>query len=94
MSNYYVYIITNKTEGTLYVGLTDDIKQRMKEHKSKRLTRSKQLYYMDILVYFEKFDNLELATTREIELKKNRRLWKFDLIKKDNIDWLDLANDW
>ena len=90
MKNMYVYIITNKKDGTLYIGVTNNLVRRIYEHKNKIFKGFSYKYGLDKLVYYEHFDDIESAILREKELKKWRRLWKIELIEKDNPEWKDL----
>jgi putative endonuclease len=94
MNSYYVYILANKRNGTLYIGLTNDIKRRMLEHKNKIFKGFTQKYNLNILVYFEELESYYDAYTREKQLKKWRRIWKLSLIEKDNSEWKDLSKEW
>jgi len=91
---YYLYIITNKTYGTLYIGVTNDLERRMFEHKNKLVDGFSKKYGLNKLVYFESFQYINDAITREKNMKKWKRQWKIDLIEKDNFNWIDLSKDW
>ena len=86
----YVYILSNKKEGTLYVGVTSDLIKRVYEHKNKVVPGFSKLYNLDKLVYYEILDNIEEAIKREKQLKNWHREWKINLIKETNIEWNDL----
>jgi putative endonuclease len=73
---YYVYLIASDRNGTLYIGVTNDIVRRVFEHKSKVVPGFTKRYGVDKLVWFEIFDDPTSAITREKELKKWRREWK------------------
>ncbi|MFY7670480.1 GIY-YIG nuclease family protein [Tenacibaculum sp. MEBiC06402] len=90
---YYVYILSNKIKGTLYIGMTNDLHRRIYEHKSKALKGFTRKYNIDKLMYYEEFNNVEQAILREKRLKKWNREWKIELIEENNKDWLDLAKD-
>ena len=77
---YYVYIITNKKDGVLYLGVTNDIKRRMFEHINKLVKGFSSKYNLDKLIYFEKFQYIDDAIKREKQLKKWKREWKMKLI--------------
>lgn len=94
MANFYVYILTNKTNGVLYIGLTNELERRLGEHKNKILKGFTFKYNVDKLVYFEEFDTYEEAFTRERRLKKWNREWKIELIEKGNPTWIDLSAEW
>ena len=94
MSNFYVYIMASQRNGTLYVGLTDDIVWRTVEHKNKIYQGFTAKYSVNILVYFEEHETYEEAVTREKQLKKWKRIWKLNLIEKENPNWNDLSSGW
>lgn len=90
----YIYIMTNKVNKVFYIGVTSNLSARIYEHKSNIYPgcfTSKYNVYK--LVYFESFDSIEEAIVREKVLKKWRRLWKIDLIKKSNQDFEDLYDN-
>jgi putative endonuclease len=87
---YYVYLLASDRNGTLYIGVTNDIVRRVFEHKSKAVPGFTKRYGVDKLVWFEIFDDPASAITREKELKKWRREWKVQLIEEQNPQWLDL----
>ena len=91
---YYVYIITNKKEGVLYIGMTNDLQRRIIEHKGKLVKGFSSKYNLDMLVYFEEFQDVNEAILREKRLKKWNRDWKINLIESQNKEWLDLSQDW
>ncbi|WP_430468073.1 GIY-YIG nuclease family protein [Winogradskyella ouciana] len=91
---YYVYILSNKKNGTLYVGVTNDLERRMVEHKSKLVEGFTSKYSLTKLMYFEPYQYVYDAIKREKQLKNWNRQWKIDLIEKDNINWIDLSIDW
>ncbi|MDH5722978.1 MAG: GIY-YIG nuclease family protein [Alphaproteobacteria bacterium] len=88
--NYYIYIITNKYHGTLYIGITNDLPRRIAEHKSKAIEGFSQKYNLTMLVYYEHHTDKWSAAERERKLKNWKRQWKIDLIEKLNPDWKDL----
>lgn len=91
---YYVYILASKIRGTLYIGITNDLQRRVYEHKTGVVKGFTQKYGVRKLVYFETFQNIHEAISREKNLKKWKRNWKIKLIEEGNIKWLDLSNDW
>ncbi len=92
MNSYYIYILTNKNNSVLYVGVTNDIVRRIWEHKSKSIEGFTKKYNVDKLVYYEKFDDPNSAIAREKQLKAGSRKKKLDLIKSFNEGWKDLFN--
>ena len=91
---YYIYIITNKPKGVLYIGFTKRLKERIYQHKNKaHPTTFSARYNLDKLVYFEEFEIEKEARLREKRMKKWNRDWKIELIEKENPDWTDLYRD-
>jgi putative endonuclease len=87
----YVYILSNKNNTTLYVGVTADLRRRIYEHKSKLYPQSfTTKYNLDRLVYYETFSHIEEAIAREKQLKAGSRKKKENLINKENPEWKDL----
>jgi putative endonuclease len=92
---HYVYIITNKKNGTVYIGETGNIKARISQHKRKvHPTTFSARYNLDKLVYFEIVASKEAALKREKQLKKWNRDWKIRIIEEKNPEWIDLSSDW
>jgi putative endonuclease len=91
--SFFVYILASKRNGTLYVGVTNDLARRIAEHKAKLVPGFTRRYGIDLLVYFEIFDSILQARAREHALKRWRRAWKIALIEKLNADWRDLSRD-
>ncbi len=91
---YYVYILTNKKNGTIYIGMTNDLERRVFEHKNKLVDGFTKKYKLDKLVYFETYQYVNDAILREKRMKKWKRQWKINLILEDNPSWEDLAIDW
>ena len=88
---YYVYILTNKTNRVLYIGMTNDINRRISEHKSEMIDGFSKRYHTHKLVYFEEYGSPTDAISREKQLKGYKRDKKIDLINKMNSDWNDLS---
>jgi putative endonuclease len=86
----YTYILSNKKQGTLYIGVTSDLIKRIYEHKQKAVKGFSNTYNLDKLVYYEVHDTIELAIAREKQLKNWHRQWKINLIEENNPDWNDL----
>lgn len=87
---YYVYILASRIGGTLYIGVTNDLLRRVGEHREGVVAGFTKKYRVHRLVYFEVFDDIEAAITREKQLKGWNRAWKIRLIEKDNPNWDDL----
>ena len=90
--SYYVYILAGKRNGTLYIGITSDLKKRVFQHKNNLSEGFTKKYRVHSLVYYEHTGDVISAIEREKQLKKWRRDWKLDLIEKENPDWKDLHN--
>jgi putative endonuclease len=93
MKNYFVYILANKRNGTLYIGVTNDLVRRMYEHNNSIVDGFTKKYNIKILVYYEMTENIMSAIEREKNLKRWNRKWKLDLIEKENPEWKDLTFD-
>ena len=93
MKTFYVYILTNTAEGVLYTGVTSNLVKRIFHHKIKAVSGFTQKYGLHKLVYFEKCPDALAAFQREKKLKRWRRSWKIELIRKFNPDWRDLYPD-
>jgi putative endonuclease len=93
MKKYYTYILANKKNGTIYIGVTSDLIKRIWEHKQKLVPGFTQKYNIDKLVYCEEHNDVNLAIQREKQIKKWNRSWKIKIIKKQNPEWKDLYND-
>jgi putative endonuclease len=94
LKNYYVYIMASKKNGTLYVGVTNDLARRVYEHKNGLVDGFSNRYGVKTLVYYETTDSIEAAIQREKQIKKWNRLWKLELIEGFNPDWRDLSESW
>lgn len=92
MKNYYVYILTNKNNTTLYVGVTNDLHRRLYEHQHGCIEGFTKKYNLHKLVYFEHTFNIEDAIAREKQLKGWTRKKKEALINSINKEWNDLSN--
>ena len=87
---FYIYIMTNKKNGTLYIGVTNNLFRRICEHKNKLFDGFTKKYNLDKLVYYEVYDDINIAITREKQLKAGSRIRKIQLINNFNRDWKDL----
>ena len=90
---YYVYIMTNKINTVLYIGVTSDLIKRVYEHKNKLVKGFTKKYNTDKLIYFEVAEETMSAITREKQLKKWNRKWKERIINEQNPGWKDLYYD-
>jgi len=90
---YFVYILASKKNGTLYIGVTDNLIKRISEHKNNLAEGFTKKYSIHILVYFEEYSDITEAILREKRLKVWKRSWKIDLINKENSKWRDLYQD-
>jgi len=88
--NYYVYILASQKNGTLYIGVTDNLVRRVWEHKNDLVKGFTEKYGVHDLVYFEQHTDIEQAIFREKRMKKWNRYWKIKLINKTNLNWDDL----
>ena len=88
---YYVYILTNKTNEVLYIGVTNDLSRRLQEHKNGELIGFTKQYHVHTLVYFEEYFDIEDAIAREKQLKHWRREKKIELVEQTNPEWDDLS---
>jgi len=85
-----VYILASQRNGTLYVGVTSNLVQRIWQHKNNEVEGFTKKYQIHLLVYYELHETMESAITREKQLKKWNRDWKINLIEKENPQWHDL----
>jgi len=91
--SFYVYIVTNKPDGVLYTGMTDDINRRMWEHREHMKRGFADKYNCEMLVWYEVHETREAAFERERRIKEWKRDWKIRLIKEMNPHWRDLAEN-
>ncbi len=89
----YVYILANKRNGTLYIGVTSDLVKRIYEHKHSLVAGFTKKHNIKTLVHYEVADDIAAAIQREKHLKKWNRGWKLDLIEANNPGWRDLYED-
>lgn len=94
MERYAVYILASARNGTLYVGVTNDLARRVTEHRAGAVPGFTRQYGVTRLVHAEFHDSIALAREREARLKRWRRAWKLALIEAQNPAWRDLAEDW
>ena len=91
--NYYVYILANERNGTLYIGVTNNLVRRVYEHQNGLVDGFTKKYKVKMLVYFESTEDIISAIAREKALKKWSRSWKISLIQSVNPEWNDLSTD-
>jgi putative endonuclease len=87
---YYVYILSSRRNGTLYIGVTSDLIKRIYEHRKNLVDGFTQRYSVHRLVWYELHNSAESAISREKRIKKWKRDWKLQLIEKHNPSWKDL----
>ena len=90
LKQYFVYILASKPRGTLYVGVTNDVVRRAIQHRDGMAEGFTKRYGVKRLVYFEVFDEINLAIQREKSLKRWPREWKLNLVERLNPRWHDL----
>ena len=88
---FFVYIMASRRNGTLYIGVTSNLAQRVWYHKQGVVEGFTRKYDVKMLVYFEPHETAESAITREKQLKKWERVWKIRLIEQSNPEWRDLS---
>jgi putative endonuclease len=91
MSQYFVYILTNKSNKVLYIGVTNNLERRMYEHRNQMIDGFTKKYNLTKLVYFEEASDVKSAIEREKQLKNWHRDWKISLINQVNPNWDDLS---
>jgi len=90
---YYVYLLTNKTNSVLYIGVTNNLERRLYEHKNKLVEGFTQRYNVNKLVYYEETNDVESAIAREKQLKGWSRVKKDNLVNSLNPEWRDLSEE-
>ena len=93
LKTFFVYMLASTRNGTLYIGLTNDLVRRVYEHKNKVHQGFTKRYNVQMLIYNEVFEDIEAAIAREKQLKKWNRQWKLRLIEEYNPKWKDLYNE-
>jgi len=91
--SFYVYILASRRNGTLYIGMTDDLAKRVWMHRTGLLPGFTKQYGVKMLVWYEQHETRESAFTRERQLKKWNRAWKLALIERMNPTWRELYGD-
>jgi len=85
-----VYIMANRKNGTIYIGVTSDLIGRVHAHREGLVAGFTKRYGCKLLVWYEAHDDLQQARQRELQIKEWKRAWKIKLIEEDNLDWDDL----
>lgn len=86
----YVYIMASKRNGTLYIGVTSDLQQRVWQHREGIIEGYSKRYGCKTLVWYSQFDDLQEARRKELQMKEWNRLWKLRVIEEMNPEWDDL----
>jgi len=86
----FVHIMANQKNGTIYTGVTSDLLKRVYEHRESLIDGFTKRYACKLLVWFERYDDLEEARRRELQMKEWKRAWKIRLIEEGNLEWDDL----
>jgi len=94
MEKSFVYLLTNKNNTVIYIGITSNLVKRIFEHKTKKNKGFTYKYNCDKLIYFEEFSSINDAILREKQLKSGNRNKKENLINSMNPNWADLSQDW
>ncbi len=94
MPSGFVYMLANKKNGTLYIGVTSNLLDRMHQHRNGRGSAFVKKYGVTRLVWFEEYPVYADAIQRETSLKRWKRAWKIALIEKNNSGWIDLLENW
>jgi len=90
MGQYFVYMLASKRNGTLYIGVTNNLLDRVNQHKNNLVDGFTKKYDVHNLVYYEAYKNIDDAIAREKCMKKWKRKWKLELIESSNPNWEDL----
>ena len=93
MKGGFVYIMASRRNGTIYIGVTSDLRKRAWEHRTGVIGGFTRRYGCKLLVWFQTFDSLDSARHRELQMKEWRRAWKLEAIEQLNPDWRDLYED-
>ena len=90
MKSGFVYIMVNRKNGTIYIGVTIDLIQRVFQHREGMVAGFTKQHGCKLLVWFEQYDDLQEARRRELQMKEWKRAWKIRLIEEQNLEWNDL----
>jgi putative endonuclease len=88
-----VYILANKKNGTIYIGVTSNLVKRVWQHRMNIVEGFTNIYQVHLLVYFELHKTMKAAILREKQLKRWKRNWKLKIIERENPNWRDLYNE-
>jgi putative endonuclease len=91
--SFYVYILASRRNGTLYIGMTDDLVRRVWQHREGLMPGFTKDYGVKLLVWYEQHETRESAFTRERQMKKWNRAWKLQVIESANPSWRDLWDE-
>lgn len=94
MKKSYIYFMANKNNTVIYIGVSGDLLKRVYQHKTKTYKGFTSKYNCDKLVYFEEFEDINIAIVREKQLKAGNRKRKEELIQQENPNWEDLSDGW
>jgi putative endonuclease len=89
----YIYLMANKPNGTIYLGVTNDIARRVYEHRNGLIDGFTKKYGCTLLVWYQRFDDIQAARNREYQMKSWKRAWKLRLIEEMNPQWRDLFDE-
>ena len=93
MKTYYIYILASGKNGTLYLGVTNNLVRRVRKHKEGHFDGFTKKYGVNQLVYFEECNDIRDAIEAEKRIKEWKRKWKLRIIEKSNPNWKDLYNE-
>lgn len=88
---YFTYVLAKGLHSTLYTGVTNNLERRLSDHKQKIASKHTKKYDIMKLVYYEVFNDIKDAIHREKQLKHYPREWKYNLIERDNLYWVDIS---
>ncbi|MBN1779272.1 MAG: GIY-YIG nuclease family protein [Candidatus Buchananbacteria bacterium] len=94
VKKYYIYLMVNKGDTTIYTGMTGNLQERVRQHKEGVFKGFTSRYRLNKLVYYEEFNNAYDAITREKQIKGGSRKKKIELIEGSNCGWEDLSDGW
>ena len=92
--NYFIYFLTNFTNTTFYIGVTNNLQRRMYEHENFLIEGFTKKYKLTKLIYYEEYSNVDEAVRRKKQLKNWHRDWKINLIKSKNPEFKDVSERW